>query len=290
MDVTPVHELPTLPRRARDGHKGTFGTVVVLAGGRGMGGAAALCGRAALRGGAGLVKVACPLDVQPVIAGAYPAYTTVGLPLHADGSYGEGAADAVLELARGAGAGAIGPGLGRGASTVALVRRVLAELPEVPVVLDADGLFAVSPFAPEFRRDAPTVFTPHAGEFARLTGAPAPTTDADRREQGVGFARACGGVLLLKGAGTLVTDGARLYRNATGNPGMATGGSGDVLAGLIAALIAQGLSAFDAAVLGAWAHGRAGDLGAAALSQTALTAPDLLDYLPLVFRELESHW
>lgn len=290
MDATPVHELPTLPRRARDGHKGTFGTVVVLAGSRGMGGAAALCARAALRGGAGLVKVACPADVQQVVAGAYPAYTTVGLPQHADGSYGEGAADAVRELSRGAGAVAVGPGLGRGASTVALVRRVLTELAETPVVLDADGLFAASPFAPEFRREAPTVFTPHAGEFARLTGAPAPITDTDRRAQAVEFARQCGGVLLLKGAGTLVTDGARLYRNATGNPGMATGGSGDVLAGLVAALIVQGMSAFDAAVLGAWAHGRAGDLGAAALSQTALTATDLLDYLPLVFRELESHW
>ena len=104
------------------------------------------------------------------------------------------------------------------------------------------------------------------------------------------FARAFGGVMLLKGAGTVVTDGTGVYRNATGNPGMGTGGTGDVLAGVIAALIAQGLEAFDAAVLGAWVHGRAGDLGAAALGRTALTAPDLLDYLPAAFKELETHW
>ena len=97
-------------------------------------------------------------------------------------------------------------------------------------------------------------------------------------------------MLLLKGSGTLVTDGAKLYHNATGNPGMATGGSGDVLTGVIAALIGQGLSAFDAAVLGAWVHGRAGDLGAAILGQTALTAPDILDFLPAAFRELEALW
>ncbi len=252
MDVAPVHELPKLPRRARDGHKGTYGTVLVVAGSRGMSGAAVLCGRAALRGGAGLVRVACPADTQPLVAAAYPGYTTAPIRQHADGSVGEGAADEVLELARDADAVVVGPGLGRDGSTLALVRRVLNELKDTPLVLDADGLFAVSPFADEFRRAAPTVLTPHPGEFARLTGAPAPTTDAARREQAVAFARRCGGVLLLKGAGTLVTDGTRLYCNTTGNPGMATGGSGDVLAGLIAALIAQGLSAFDAAVLSSW--------------------------------------
>lgn len=290
MDTSPVHELPTLPRRARDGHKGTYGTVLVVAGSRGMSGAAVLCGRAALRGGAGLVRVACPADTQPLVAAAYPGYTTAPIRQHADGSAGEGATDEVLELARDADAVVVGPGLGRAAGTVAHVRRGITGLERTPLVLDADGLFAVSPFADEFRRAAPTVFTPHPGEFARLTGAPAPSTDAERRTQAVAFARKCGGVLLLKGPGTLVTDGARLYCNTTGNPGMATGGTGDVLAGLIGALIAQGLTAFDAAVLGAWVHGRAGDLGAAALGQTALTATDLLDYLPAALRERESHW
>jgi NAD(P)H-hydrate epimerase len=290
MNATPIHELPRLPPRAAAGHKGTYGTVLVVAGSRGMGGAAALCGRAALRGGAGLVRVACPADVQPVVAAAYPAYTTTGIREHADGSFGDGTAEELADLVRDANVLAIGPGLGRKPATGAFVRRVLGEVADTPVVLDADGLFALSPFAAAFRRPAPLVLTPHPGEFARLTGEPAPVTDADRARRAVAFAQRFGGVLLLKGSGTLVTDGARLYRNATGNPGMATGGSGDVLTGVIAALIGQGLGAFDAAVLGAWVHGRAGDLAAAALGQTALTAPDLLDYLPAAFRELEARW
>jgi ADP-dependent NAD(P)H-hydrate dehydratase len=285
-----IHERPQLPRRALGGHKGTYGKVLAVAGSRGMSGAAVLCGRAALRAGAGVVQVACPADVQALVASAYPAYTTAGIRQHADGTFGDGAAEEVLELARGADVLAIGPGLGRESGTVAFVRRILAGVAEKPVVLDADGLFAVSPFAEEFRRSAPFVLTPHPGEFARLTGEPAPTTDAERERQAVAFAQKFGGVLLLKGSGTLVTDGTKLYLNPTGNPGMATGGSGDVLTGMIAALIGQGLGAFDAAVLGAWVHGQAGDLGAAVLGQTALTAPDLLDYLPSAFRELESHW
>jgi ADP-dependent NAD(P)H-hydrate dehydratase len=290
MDVTPVHEIPKLPRRDPAGHKGTYGKVLVLAGSRGMSGAAVLCGHAALRAGAGIVQVASPADVQPVVATTYPAYTTVGIRQHADGGFGDGTAEEVTELVRSADVLAMGPGLGRAAGTVAFVRQVLAGLPDASVVLDADGLFALSPFTAEFRRSAPFVLTPHPGEFARLTGQPAPTTDAERQEQSVAFARKFGCVLLLKGSGTVVSDGARAYRNTTGNPGMATGGSGDVLSGVIAALMGQGLAAFDAAVLGAWVHGRAGDLGAAKLGQTSLTATDLIDFLPAAFRELEQHW
>jgi NAD(P)H-hydrate epimerase len=185
---------------------------------------------------------------------------------------------------------AIGPGLGREPATIEIVQRLLATVTDKPLVLDADGLFAISPFREEFRRSSPWVLTPHPGEFARLTGCPAPKNDDEREEQAHDLAQRCGGVVLLKGAGTVVSDGRRCYRNATGNPGMATGGSGDVLTGVIAALIGQGLAAFEAAVLGAWIHGRAGDRAAQALSQTALTATDLLDYLPSVFRELEQSW
>lgn len=290
MDVTPVHELPKLPSRAHAGHKGTYGKVLVVAGSRGMTGGAALCGHAALRSGAGVVQVACPADVQAVVAAAYPAYTTLGIGRHADGTLAGGAADDLIERAREADVSAIGPGLGRANDTQALVRRLISEVRETPVVLDADGLFAVSPFGAEFRRSAPFVLTPHPAEFARLTGGSAPRADAERAEQTVAFARRFGCVLLLKGSGTLVSDGTRLYRNATGNPGMGTGGSGDVLSGVVAALVGQGMAAFDAAVLGAWVHGRAGDLGAMTLGQTALTAPDLIDHLPAAFKELESHW
>ena len=291
MRLTPVTEIPRLPHRPFDGHKGTFGTVLVIAGSRGMTGAAILAGRAALRGGAGLVRVACPAAVQDVIAAAYPAYTTFGIRQHTDCSFSEGAAEELIELGRAASVVAIGPGLGRETPVVNLVRGLLDELRDRPIVLDADGLFAVSPFTEGYaKRTAPLVLTPHPGEFARLTGEKVGSSDAERAERANRFAQRFNCVLLLKGAGTVVADGTRLFRNPTGNPGMATGGSGDVLTGVVAALVGMGLAAFDATVLGAYVHGRAGDLAAMALGQTALTATDLLDYLPAAFRELEGDW
>jgi ADP-dependent NAD(P)H-hydrate dehydratase len=289
--VTPVSEPPRLPPRPHDGHKGTFGTVLVVAGSRGMSGAAILAGRGALRSGAGLVRVACPADVQDVIATAYPGYTTHSIRQHADGSFADGAALELVSLARAASVIAIGPGLGRGATVVALVQSLLTELREIPIVLDADGLFAVSPFTDEYaKRKSPLILTPHPGEFARLTGAERPGSDDERLERANTFARQFRCVLLLKGAGTVVADETRCYRNSTGNPGMATGGSGDVLTGVIAGLVGMGMPAFEAAALGAYVHGRAGDLAASILGQTALTAADLLDYLPAAFREQESRW
>jgi ADP-dependent NAD(P)H-hydrate dehydratase len=288
-DVIPVNELPRLPRRAADAHKGTFGRVLVVAGSKGMSGAAVLTGRAALRAGAGLVQVATPAAVQPEVAAAYPAYTTFPIRQHADESFAEGAAADVLDLAKAADGVAVGPGLGRWPDVGGLVRRLLGELPQTSVVVDADGLNVLAPLAEDFSgRPVRPVLTPHPGEFARLTGKSLPASPDERLRQAVGFAARFGVVLLLKGSGTLVTDGIRAYRNSTGNPGMATGGSGDVLTGVIAALAGQGFAPFEAAVLGAWAHGRAGDLAAAALGQTALTAVDLLDHLPAAFRELET--
>ena len=289
MDATPVNELPRLPRRVADGHKGTYGKVLVVAGSRTMSGAAVLCGSAALRGGAGLVQVACPAAVQPVVAAGNPCYTTLPIRQHADGAFSEGAADDVVEPGRAATVLAVGPGLGRTPDVAALVRELLSELPQLPAVVDADGLNVLAPWADEFRgRPARLVLTPHPGEFARLTGGPVPETPYERAEQAVAFAARSGVVLVLKGAGTVVTDGTRVYRNPTGNPGMATGGAGDVLTGLVAALIGQQLPAFDAAVLGSWVHGRAGDLAAAVLGQTGLTATDLIGHLPAALRELES--
>lgn len=291
LDIIPVNELPRLPRRVADAHKGTFGTVLVVAGSLGMAGAAVLTGWAALRSGAGLVRVACPAGVQEVVAAGYPGYTTIGIRQHADGTFGDGAAEELVEAAQEANVVAIGPGLGRASGTVAFVRRFLEMLRGVPAVIDADGLFALSPVTAALGNpETPFVLTPHPGEFARLTGESVPHGDADRLHQLLGFVRRVGQTVLLKGSGTLVAQGQRLYRNTTGNPGMATGGSGDVLTGVIAALIAQGLTAFDAAVLGAWVHGRAGDLAAIQHGQTALTATDLLDNLPAAFQEVEARW
>jgi NAD(P)H-hydrate epimerase len=211
------------------------------------------------------------------------------LPLHADGTYSESSIAEAVRLGTQADVLAVGPGLGNRPDVAALVRGLLADLPDKPIVLDADGLNVLAPLTAELPpRTGPLVLTPHPGELARLLGITAAEVQADRQTHAVSFAQRLNAVLLLKGHGTLVTDGRRLYRNATGNPGMATGGSGDVLTGLIAALVGQGLTAFDAAALGAWAHGRAGDAAAAELSQVALTAADLLDYLPRVFRDLEA--
>lgn len=286
-DLERIATAPRLPPRDPDGHKGTYGRVLVVAGSRGMSGAAVLCGSAALRGGAGLVTVAGPADVQPVVAAGHPCYMTAGLPADPDGRLADGAVDPLLKLAAAADVLAVGPGLGRSPAVAAAVH-ALFNLADKPIVLDADGLNALDrPSADLFaRRAAATVLTPHPGEFARLTGAAVADIQRDRERGAAEFARQSGVVLLLKGHRTVVTDGSRVYVNATGNPGMATGGTGDVLTGVIAALIGQKLGGFEAAALGAWVHGRAGDLAAADLGQVALTAKDLLDYLPRAFREV----
>lgn len=291
MSETPtvVADPPRLPPRQPDGHKGTYGRVLVVAGSKGMSGAAVLAGSAALRGGAGLVQVAVPADIQATVAAGNPCYLTAPVCHRADGTYGEACVDELAALAAPADVLAVGPGLGNRPDVEVLVRGLLLAVPNKPIVLDADGLNVLAPM-PEASppRPAPLVMTPHPGEFARLVAKSIAEVQADRVRLAVEFAARHNVVLLLKGHRTIVTDGRQLYTNRTGNPGMATGGAGDVLTGLIAALIGQGLSAFDAAALGAWVHGRAGDLAAGALSRVALTAADILAYLSPVFRDLEG--
>lgn len=279
---TPVTALPTLPARPRDGHKGTFGRVLVVAGSRGMAGAAVLAGTAALRGGAGLVRVATPDAVLDTVATGFPCYTTAPLPCDPNGRITHLALGPILDLADDADVVAVGPGLGR---TAGLMERLIACV-SAPLVLDADALNSLAPLGTVLKsRSAPTVLTPHPGEFARLADVTIAEVQANREAWAVRFPAECGGVLLLKGAGTLVSDGTRLYRNTTGNPGMATGGTGDVLTGLVAALLAR-LGPFDAACLAAHLHGLAGDRAAAALGEDGLTALDLLNHLPDAFRSL----
>jgi NAD(P)H-hydrate epimerase len=282
--VVEVTALPTLAPRAPDSNKGTFGRVLVVAGSRGMTGAAVLCGSAALRGGAGLVRVAVPAGVLPLVAAGNPCYMTAPLPDDGDGRLGAGAAAELSRLAAGNDVVALGPGLGRGDAVSAAVLAAVEQV-AAPLVLDADGLNALAGKADKLRaRKGPTALTPHPGEFARLLGTDIPTVQDRRRELAVRFAAEHNVVLLLKGHGTLVTDGRRLYRNATGNPGMATAGSGDVLTGLITALLGQGLDAFAAAQLAAHLHGKAGDLARDAVGEVSLIATDLLHYLPAAFR------
>jgi NAD(P)H-hydrate epimerase len=250
-----------------------------------MAGAVALAGMACLRSGAGLVKLAVPDGVLETVAGFEPSYMTSPLPCDASGRFSADAAATLLELAGTATCVACGPGIGRSQDLTYLVRELYRHLPQ-PMVIDADGLNALAG-APAGLKDAagPRVLTPHPGEFSRLSGVSA----ASRREQ-IDAARKLaalhGVVVLLKGHGTFVTDGQREAVNTTGNPGMATGGTGDVLTGILTALICQGLSAFDAAVLGAHVHGLAGDLAAKELGQVSLIARDLVGFLPAAFRSV----
>jgi NAD(P)H-hydrate epimerase len=280
--MEPWDRLPRLAARPRDAHKGDFGRVLVVAGSRGMVGAGALTAQAALRSGAGLVTLATPAGVEQAAATKVTCATTLPLPDRPPGALAAAAARLVLSAADRFDVVALGPGLSVHAASA--VRTLVPRL-RLPLVLDADGLSALAGRAALLRRRrAPTVVTPHLGEMAGLTGRPVAAIQARRVETAAAHAREWRCIVLLKGAGTVVTDGRRVYVNRTGNPGMATGGSGDVLTGVIAALIGQGLPAFEAAALGARLHGRAGDLAARERGEVSLIATDLLETLPRAFR------
>jgi NAD(P)H-hydrate epimerase len=279
-----VTALPKLAPRPADSNKGTFGRVLVISGSRGMSGAAVLCGSAALRGGAGLVRVAVPEEILPIVAAGNPCYMTAPLPQDEHGRFARHAEEELLTLAQANTVVAMGPGLGRSPAITALVSAVISQV-RVPMVLDADGLSALH--TDRLReRNGPLVMTPHPGEFSRLTGLEIATIQHGRQELAAQFAAEHGVVLVLKGHGTVVTDGRRVYVNPTGNPGLATAGSGDVLTGVIAALLAQHVEPFAAAQLGVYLHGLAGDLARDALGEVGMIAADLLAQLPLAFRRL----
>ena len=273
---------PAIPDRPSDGHKGTFGRVLLVVGSRGMSGAAILAGLGALRGGAGLVSVASPIGIQPIVAGHEPGYLTIGL---AEGDDGRLIARAAAELESActtADAIGIGPGLRNTSEVEAIVRQINSSA-TCPLILDADALNVLAPAFKDgsFRNQAagPRILTPHPGEFARMTGLPRNGIQQDRENLSRRFATEHGVVLVLKGHETITTDGTFFARNETGNSGMATGGSGDVLTGLVTALCAQKMKPVEAARLGVWLHGRAGDLGAAELSEHGLIASDLPRFL-----------
>ncbi|MHC4390393.1 MAG: NAD(P)H-hydrate dehydratase [Planctomycetota bacterium] len=286
-----AERLPALPSLDSADHKGSRGRVLVVAGSRGMVGAAALAGQAALRSGAGLVTIACPQSVYPILAAKVTCAMTLPLPETETGSLGHAACDALIEFSRGMDAVAIGPGLGRHPETVAVVLRLLSSL-ERPFVLDADGLTAlVGAMERLIQVQAPGVFTPHPGEMARLLGVTPAHVQADRAGSLDRFLQRVGSdhTALLKGAGTLVGTGeGRRFTNTSGNAGLATGGTGDVLTGVIAGFLAQGMPPFAAACLGAHVHGLAGDLAAKRLGQRGMIATDVLEAIPSALRRYEG--
>ena len=263
------------PSRKQNTHKGDYGRVLILAGAEGYTGAPALAAKAALRTGAGLIFTGVPRCVYPIVASKLDAPMVFPLS-DQDGKLSMAALPAILDKLEKADACLLGPGLGRSVQSDRLVLEVIRQC-RCPLVLDADGINAVAGHMDVLRGAVcPVILTPHEGEFRRLTQ----VSEADRITGAQRFARETGCIVLRKGHETVITDGDRTYVNRTGNPGMATGGSGDVLAGMIAALLGQGISPLEAAAAAAWLHGRAGDLAAKKLGQYAMGPNDLLEQLP----------
>ena len=276
---------PPVPRRPVHGHKGTFGHVLVLGGSVRYPGAPVLTARAVLRSGAGLVTIGCPKGAHATIASHAMCEMTVPLPDAPFGVFAEGAVSEALDRAERVQAVALGPGLSTEGPALEFARQI-ATLCPLPLVVDADGLNAFAASAQRLEScPAPRILTPHPGEAARMLGCTVNEVVEDRIGASVRLARETECIVCMKGAGTIVTDAERIYVNQSGNSGMATAGSGDVLTGVIAALLAQGMTSFDAAVLGVYLHGRAGDLAADRLGEHGLIATDILDALPLAFRD-----
>jgi hydroxyethylthiazole kinase-like uncharacterized protein yjeF len=292
--VTPTAELWTRagaarrrPERPRDGHKGRFGHVLVVAGSEGKTGAAALAGLGAARAGAGLVTLACPERTLPVLAARQSEWMTAPVPEAAGGCFGRQAEKPVLELAAARDVVALGPGLGRADETRAFVRAVARALAN-PLVLDADGLVAFEGALSELRaRTAPTILTPHPGEAALLLGSTPAAVNADRPAAARRLAAETGALVALKGAATVIAEpGGLLLVNPTGGPALASGGTGDVLTGVIAGFLAQGLAPRDAAGLGVFVHGAAADQLAERRGPAGVLAGEVAGALPDALRAL----
>lgn len=271
--------LSLLPDRNPWGHKGDFGKILLLCGSRGYTGAAFFAAMGALRSGAGLVFLGVPEGIYGIEAVKLNEPVIFPLP-DADGMLSADAVPEILSRLPRMDAVLVGPGLGQSEGTLAVVRAVL-EKAECPVVVDADGINVLRAHRDLLRgRKSPTILTPHDGEFARLGG----IIGEDRMAASAALADDLGCVVLLKGHETCVTDGTDGYVNPTGNPGMAVGGSGDVLAGVITALLGAGLPPLEAAACGAWLHGAAGDRCAAELGQYGMLPTDMLSALPRLMK------
>jgi len=292
-------ELPPFPARPRAAHKGMFGHVLVVGGSIGMSGAVTMTAKAALRSGAGLVTVATPASAQPLVASKLDEAMTLPLP-EKKGALCAESFELVREMAERCDVICLGPGATREPETQSVIARLLQHV-DRPVVVDADGLNALAAHPDSVReRTAPTILTPHPGECARLLGTTAEAVQSDRIGAVRETAARYRSIVVLKGARSLIADGRSssnshaeeatlpICINTTGNPGMATGGSGDSLTGILGALIGQQVDAFQAACLGVYLHGRAGDFAAEAKGETALIAGDIIEMLPRAIQELEA--
>lgn len=271
--------LSILPDRDPNAHKGNFGRILLLCGSEGYTGAAYLTAMGALRSGAGLVYLGVPRCIYAIEAVKLVEPVVFPLPDHQGGL----SVDAISEIQNRLekmDAVLIGPGIGQSEGALQALQSVLTNF-DGPVVLDADGLNLLSIHKNLLRgRTAPTILTPHDGEFFRLGG----SRDPERVRAAEELAKELSCIVLRKGHETIITDGSRTYINHTGNPGMAVGGSGDLLAGILVSLLGQGIAPFEAAACAAWLHGRAGDLCAERVGQYGMLPSDMLDVLPRLMK------
>lgn len=271
--------LSMLPDRPANAHKGSCGKLLLLCGSRGYTGAPALAAMGALRTGAGLVFLAVPESIYAIEAVKLTEPVIHPLP-DDNGTYSTAAANSILSTLEKKDAVLIGPGIGQSEGSLTAVCTVLTHFAG-PVVLDADGINVICAHSNILReRTAPTIITPHDGEFQRLGG----ILTEDRIASAKRLAKDLGVIVLLKGPGTIITDGNVCYKNPTGNPGMATGGSGDVLSGMIAALLGFGIPPLEAAACGAWLHGAAGDICAREIGQYGTLPSDMVNVLPRLLK------
>ena len=279
MELTHEQVLSILPDRQRNSHKGDFGRILLLCGSRGYTGAAALCAMGCLRSGAGLVFLGVPESIYAIEA--VKLDEAIVFPLKdRDGMLSRDAIGEILCRLPSMDAVVLGCGLGQSEDTLEVVKAVL-EAAECPVVLDADGINLIAAHKDILRRrKGITVLTPHEGEFARLGG----ELSGGREAAAISMARNTGCILVLKGPGTVITDGQAAYINPTGNPGMAVGGSGDVLAGIIGAFLGQGMGALEAAACGVFVHGLAGDICAGEMGQYGMLPSDMIRVLPRLLK------
>ncbi len=295
LEQAPGHEFldaqavrPLLRRRDRHGHKGNFGHCLFIAGSTGKTGAAALCANTAVRTGSGLVTLAVPASLNPVLEVKTTEAMTVPLPESPAGHISDNAISQVTSLLGGKDALAIGPGIDRLSGAVRLTRGLVASV-ELPMVIDADGLNALAADLSVLKRkrSGAMVLTPHPGEMARLLGTSVPGDHGDRIAMALEFARDHGVFLVLKGARTIIAspDG-RSAINGSGNPGMASGGMGDVLTGVIASLLGQGYAPWDACRLGVFIHGYSADLVAGMKGEIGLSATDVQENIPFACKRL----
>lgn len=300
-----IKKLPVIKTRRPDTHKGDYGKVLVIAGSRGMTGAAYLTAQSSLRSGAGLVYLAAPFSQQPILAVKLTCAITYSLEETEQGAISTKAIKQIISLLdqnkknniltfAGIDAIGIGPGLSRNPETVKFVHSVLP-LFKCPAVIDADGINALAEKPEIMNRVNGAILTPHSGEMARLLKITPTKIKFNRVDSAVNAAKRFNSIVVLKGHQTVVTDGENVYINATGNPGMATAGSGDVLTGMVTAFLAQTrltagqeFSPFEAAQLGVYLHGLAGDIAVKRIGETSLIATDILDAIPEAILKFKS--